>query len=96
MVFIFYIIPHLIGSILSLQNLQTLSPVNDLVWNEVIVQMIPNVKKLGLVYTMKQEYYHFHYLKYLDQLQELELIGYEGISWVGQNPTFPRALKNWS
>lgn len=75
-----------------LHNLQTLSPVTDLVWSDVIVQMIPNVKKMGLVYTMKQEY-GFRYLQYLGQLQELQLVGYEGLSWAGQNLTFPRSLK---
>ncbi|KAH6812843.1 hypothetical protein C2S51_021861, partial [Perilla frutescens var. frutescens] len=88
-----YMLPHPPdGSNLPLQNLQTLSPIENLVWNEKLLQMIPNVKKLRLVYTINQEY-HLHYLKYLHQLEKLEVLGYEGFSWRGKNPSFPWTLK---
>ncbi|KAH6767849.1 hypothetical protein C2S52_018832 [Perilla frutescens var. hirtella] len=88
-----YMLPHpLDGPNLPLENLQTLLNVENLVWNEKILQMIPNVKRLGLVYTSNEEY-HLHHLKHLHQLEKLEVNGCWGFSWLGKNPTFPSTLK---
>ncbi|KAH6829423.1 hypothetical protein C2S53_018441 [Perilla frutescens var. hirtella] len=91
-----YILPHPPdGSNLPLENLQTLSPVQNLVWNEKILQMIPNVKRLRLVYTLNQEC-HLHHLNYLHQLENLGVTGCHIFSWKGKNPIFPRTLKKLS
>lgn len=95
-----YMLPHPPaeeeGSDIGLQNLQTLWLVENLVWNEKILQMIPNVKRLGLVYTNINQEYHLHLLKYLDQLEKLEVNGCLDFSWRGQNPTFPMTLRKLS
>ncbi|KAH6782964.1 hypothetical protein C2S52_007923 [Perilla frutescens var. hirtella] len=72
------------GSNLPLEKLQTLSPLENLVWNEKMVQMIPNVKKLGLVYSFNKEY-NLHHLNYLHQLEKLQVTGYNYFSWRSQN-----------
>lgn len=89
-----YILPHPPhdGSELPLKNLQTLLRLQNLVWNEKMVQMIPNVKKLGLVYTIHQAY-HLHHLEDLLQLEKLQVTGYRHFAWRWQDCTFPRTLK---
>ncbi|XP_057798992.1 putative late blight resistance protein homolog R1B-8 [Salvia miltiorrhiza] len=88
-----YMLPHpLEGLNLPLENLQTLLLVENLVWNEKILQLIPNVKRLGLTYSSNQDH-HLHHLKDLHQLERLKMIGYRDFSWRGQSPTFPCALK---
>ncbi|KAH6761344.1 hypothetical protein C2S51_018293 [Perilla frutescens var. frutescens] len=72
------------GSNLPLEKLQTLSPIKNLVWSERMLQLIPNVKKLGLVYSSNEEY-HLHYLNYLHQLEKLQVTGYTNFSWRSQN-----------
>ncbi|KAL1552057.1 hypothetical protein AAHA92_12903 [Salvia divinorum] len=94
---IFYnpcILPHPPnGSNIPLENIQTLTYIKDLVWTEKILQMIPNVKRLGLVYQMDQRC-HLHLLKHVLQLQKLELYGLCGFPWMGYNLfTLPRTLK---
>ncbi|KAH6761296.1 hypothetical protein C2S51_018245, partial [Perilla frutescens var. frutescens] len=69
---------------IPLEKLQTLSPLENLVWSERMVQMIPNVKKLGLVYSSYEEY-HLHHLRCLHQLEKLQITGYKDFSWRGQN-----------
>ncbi|XP_057799002.1 putative late blight resistance protein homolog R1B-16 [Salvia miltiorrhiza] len=84
-----YMLPHPPdGSNLPLVNLQSLSYIIDLVWTEQILEMIPNVKKLGLVYRSNKGY-HFHLLKHLNQLEKLELFGRVEHNLI----TFPRTLK---
>ncbi|KAG6409373.1 hypothetical protein SASPL_127412 [Salvia splendens] len=75
-----------------LENLHTLSYIKNLVWNENILKMIPNVKRLGLVYMTSTES-HLNLLKHLDQLEKLKVHGYRGFSWQRQNPNFPSTLK---
>ncbi|XP_057798990.1 putative late blight resistance protein homolog R1B-8 isoform X2 [Salvia miltiorrhiza] len=88
-----YMLPHpLEGFYLPLENLQTLLLVKNLVWNEKILQLIPNVKRLGLTYSSNEDH-HLHHLKDLHQLEQLKMIGYRDFSWRGQSPTFPCALK---
>ena len=88
-----YTLPHPPnGSNPPLENLHTLSYIKNLVWNENILQMIPNVKRLGLVYATSTES-HLNLLKNLDQLEKLKLHGYRGFSWQRQNPNFPSTLK---
>ncbi|XP_057799000.1 putative late blight resistance protein homolog R1B-14 [Salvia miltiorrhiza] len=89
-----YMLPHPPdGSNLPLVNLQSLSYIIDLVWTEEILQMIPNVKRLGLAYKSNKGY-HLHLLKHLHQLEKLELYGFYGFPWVEHNLiTFPRTLK---
>ncbi|XP_047965778.1 putative late blight resistance protein homolog R1B-14 [Salvia hispanica] len=78
---------------LPLENLQTLPYIKDLVWTEKILQMIPNVISLGLVYQMEKRY-HLHLLKHLHQLEKLKLYGLYSFSWMEHiTVTFPRILK---
>ncbi|KAL1532784.1 putative late blight resistance protein R1A-10 [Salvia divinorum] len=69
-------------------------PIVDLVWNEKILQLIPNVKRLGLTYTTTQtQSFDLHRLQDLHQLEKLEVIGYGGFLWRRENPSFPCTLK---
>ncbi|KAH6761341.1 hypothetical protein C2S51_018290 [Perilla frutescens var. frutescens] len=91
-----YMLPPLPdGSNLPLETLQTLSPLENLVWSERMVQMIPNVKKLGLVFSNNEEY-HLHHLNYLHQLEKLQVAGYNDFSWRRQNCAFSTTLKKLS
>ncbi|XP_042036870.1 putative late blight resistance protein homolog R1A-10 [Salvia splendens] len=94
---LFFHSPHLLpnpfqGLNLLLENLQTLLLVADLVWNEEVLQLIPNVKILGLTYTTTQSF-DLHHLRELRRLEKLEVIGYGGFLWRRENPSFPRTLK---
>ncbi|XP_042039765.1 putative late blight resistance protein homolog R1B-17 isoform X2 [Salvia splendens] len=82
------------GSNLPLENIQTLAYIKDVVWTEKILQMIPNVKRLGLVYEIYKRC-DLHLLKHLHHLQKLELFGPRSCFWVGQYNllTIPRTLK---
>ncbi|KAL1562101.1 hypothetical protein AAHA92_04717 [Salvia divinorum] len=73
-------------------NLQTLSLVTNLVWTDKLVQMIPNVKTLGLVYTALQDP-NLGHLENLLQLEKLQvsMIGDSCRKW--QNPILPTTLK---
>ncbi|KAG6399673.1 hypothetical protein SASPL_141154 [Salvia splendens] len=84
--------PNFLVSNLPLENLQTLFPLEDLVWYEKLLQIIPIVKKLGLVYFTDQDY-RLHHLKFLHQLEKLHIYGHSGFSWRRQNPCFPHKLK---
>ncbi|KAH6769440.1 hypothetical protein C2S51_014776 [Perilla frutescens var. frutescens] len=58
-----------------LENLQTLCLVKNLVCSERIMEMIPNVEKLGICCSEKKfgEGYHLENLKHLQQLEKLKL-----------------------
>ncbi|XP_047971395.1 putative late blight resistance protein homolog R1B-16 [Salvia hispanica] len=58
------------GSNPPLENLQTLSYILNLVWNENVLLMIPNVKRLGLVYDIDVEF-NLDLLRRLDKLEKL-------------------------
>lgn len=78
-----YMLPHAppYASDPPLKNLETLLSVKNVVWNEELVKMIPNVKKLGLVYTREKEYTLDH-LKDLHQLEKLQVTGCQSFSWL--------------
>ncbi|KAI3459048.1 hypothetical protein Pfo_015711 [Paulownia fortunei] len=85
------------GSTSALENLQTLSAVTNLICSERILNMIPNLKKLGIIYSGNEndEDYHLNNLVYLHQLEKLKLSMYAGyhfrLSYI--NLAFPRRLK---
>ncbi|KAG6389214.1 hypothetical protein SASPL_150676 [Salvia splendens] len=88
--------PPFQGLNFPLENLQTLLLVADLVWNEKILQLIPNVKRLGLTYTgiaTQTQSFDLHRLGELHQLEKLEVIGYGSFLWARENPSFPSTLK---
>ncbi|XP_047968750.1 putative late blight resistance protein homolog R1A-10 [Salvia hispanica] len=89
-----HMLPHpLQGLNLPLENLQTLLLVSDLVLDEKILQLIPNVKRLGLTYITPQSQSFELHLQDLHQLEKLEVIGYGGSLWRSKSPSFPCTLK---
>lgn len=80
------------GSNLPLQNLQTFFYVYNLVWNLEMVDMIPNVERLGLICAINQEY-NFHHLEHMLRLEKLQVNGFLDFSWRGQSPSLPRTLR---
>ncbi|KAI3459100.1 hypothetical protein Pfo_015763 [Paulownia fortunei] len=94
--FYFDYLPNPEGATFALENLQTLSAATNFLCNERILKMIPNLKKLGIIY-FGVEYgkdYHLHNLVCLHQLEKLKLKIY-GSSHFPQklNAAFPRTLK---
>ncbi|KAH6826271.1 hypothetical protein C2S53_012232 [Perilla frutescens var. hirtella] len=82
------------GSNLPLEKLQTLSTLENLVWSERMVQMIPNVKKLGLLY-LSNENYHLLHLNCLHQLEKLQIKSFY-LFWQNHNCAFSTTLQKLS
>ncbi|XP_057785056.1 putative late blight resistance protein homolog R1B-8 isoform X2 [Salvia miltiorrhiza] len=82
--FSFQPLPNPEGENNPLENLQELSLATDLVCSKRMVEMIPNIKKLGICYSMEKfdadAGYHFNNLKYLCRLEKLKLEMRRGIS----------------
>ncbi|KAL8557574.1 hypothetical protein ACS0TY_004863 [Phlomoides rotata] len=79
---------------LPLENLQTLLFVRSFGCSKRIVQMLPNLKKLGLVYFEHMVHHLLHNLEDLHQLEKLKIIAQGLFSWEGRtNPVFPSSLK---
>ncbi|KAL1546820.1 hypothetical protein AAHA92_23368 [Salvia divinorum] len=82
------------GATLSLDNLQTLSMATDFVCSERMVDMIPNITKLGICYSEDKlgVCYHLDNLKHLLKLEKLKLDIHN--SFVPcLSPVFPLSLK---
>ncbi|XP_012834474.1 PREDICTED: putative late blight resistance protein homolog R1B-16, partial [Erythranthe guttata] len=85
----------------ALENLHTLSAVTNLLCTKSIVQMIPNVKKLGIIYYEEEcdpQDYHLENLVLFHQLEKLKII--VSTRWTKVNPIFPLTiekltLKGW-
>ncbi|KAI3459098.1 hypothetical protein Pfo_015761 [Paulownia fortunei] len=91
-------LPNPEGATFALENLQTLSVATSFLCTKRILKMIPNLKKLGIIYFGDEydQYYHLDGLVYLHQLEKLKLNLkiYEGCpSRRKLNPAFPRTLK---
>lgn len=54
-------------------GIRVLSVVVNLVCTESILKMIPNLKKLGIDYSMYKEDYHLENLVHLQQLRKIEV-----------------------
>ncbi|KAL8544415.1 hypothetical protein ACS0TY_004821 [Phlomoides rotata] len=79
---------------LPLENLQTLMFVRSFGCSKRIVQMLPNLKKLGLVYFEHMVHHLLHNLEDVHQLEKLKIIAQGLFSWEGRiNPVFPSSLK---
>ncbi|KAL8557566.1 hypothetical protein ACS0TY_004857 [Phlomoides rotata] len=78
---------------LPLENLQTLLFVRSFGCSKRIVQMLPNLKKLGLVYFEHMVHHLLHNLEDLHQLQKLSISAKGLFFWEGRNPVFPSSLK---
>ncbi|KAL9162111.1 hypothetical protein ABFS82_07G067800 [Erythranthe guttata] len=82
----------------GLENLQTLWEVTNLICTENILEMIPNVKELGICYTIdnREKEYELDNLVRLKQLERFKLtLSYPLDVWKGKNITlaFPKTLK---
>ncbi|KAL8557590.1 hypothetical protein ACS0TY_004875 [Phlomoides rotata] len=79
---------------LPLENLQTLLFVRSFGCSKRIVQMLPNLKKMGLVYFEHMVHHLLHNLEDLHQLEKLKIIAQGLFCWEGRiNPVFPSSLK---
>lgn len=93
----FHRLPYPDGATPPLENLQTLSVATDFVCRERMLDMIPNVKKLGICY-YEDEYggedYHLENLKRLDRLEKLKMVVRRGFPFKPcLSPVFPELLK---
>ncbi|XP_057802574.1 putative late blight resistance protein homolog R1B-16 [Salvia miltiorrhiza] len=92
----FHPLPRLDGETPPLENLHTLSLVTNFVCSERMVEMIPNVKKLGICYIEGKldDEYHLENLQRLDKLEKLKMEICSDFSLrPSLNPVFPEALK---
>ncbi|KAL8557553.1 hypothetical protein ACS0TY_004845 [Phlomoides rotata] len=92
----YYMLPDPADEQTPLQNLQTLSLIANFACSERVLQMIPNLIKLGIIYFRNEEHQDLHNLVNLHQLEKLKITASGSFSWVGRNPVFPRSLKKLS
>ncbi|XP_057802166.1 putative late blight resistance protein homolog R1B-17 [Salvia miltiorrhiza] len=79
------------GATLSLQNLQTLGKLSDVVFLSSLLDMIPNIKKLSLSYDVHVRDLLFHNLVHLENLK-LELTDLREYAYV-HNLSLPSSLR---
>ncbi|KAL8557557.1 hypothetical protein ACS0TY_004849 [Phlomoides rotata] len=85
------------GSALPLENLQTLSGIENFVCSERILKMIPNLKRLGIRYSVTEENYGLlHNLSSLHQLEKLKIISRLSYPLQEEYIAFPKTLKELS
>ncbi|XP_057799007.1 putative late blight resistance protein homolog R1A-10 [Salvia miltiorrhiza] len=75
-----------------LENLQTLSGVSSLVCSRRVMKLLPNLKKLGIIYSRNEDY-NVYNLIHLHQLEKLKITRCRDSSWLRKNPIFPLSLK---
>ncbi|KAL8557601.1 hypothetical protein ACS0TY_004886 [Phlomoides rotata] len=75
---------------LPLENLHTLTGISDFVCTKRILEMMPNLKKLGFSTTCVQS---FPNLPNLHQLEKLKITVSVSLSWQGPHLAFPTTLK---
>ncbi|KAL8557564.1 hypothetical protein ACS0TY_004855 [Phlomoides rotata] len=83
-------------SSLPLVNLQTLSVIASPVGSRRILEMIPNLKELGIICHRNEEHHDLHNLVNLHQLEKLRITAFGSFSWQGRYPSFPTTLKKLS
>ncbi|KAH6769503.1 hypothetical protein C2S51_014839 [Perilla frutescens var. frutescens] len=89
----FHPLPHPEAAALPLKNLQTLSMATNFVCSERMVGMIPNVKKLGLCYSIDEDY-HLENLECLGHLEKLKLEVRSDVPFgPSPSPVFPKSLR---
>ncbi|KAL8544397.1 hypothetical protein ACS0TY_004803 [Phlomoides rotata] len=85
------------GSALPLENLQTLSGIENFVCSERIPKMIPNLKKLGILYNVTEQNHGLrHNLSRLHQLEKLKITFEFCYPFREQYLAFPKTLKELS
>ncbi|KAL1557074.1 putative late blight resistance protein R1A-10 [Salvia divinorum] len=94
------VFPNEQGAVIALENLQTLYKAVNFVCSEKIVEKIPNLKKLGILYKVDDEktYEKDYGLHNLASLQTLEDLKIEICNFPKEQPrlgpVFPKTLKN--
>ncbi|KAL8544403.1 hypothetical protein ACS0TY_004809 [Phlomoides rotata] len=74
---------------LALEDLHTLTGISNFVCTEWILEMMPNLKKLGF----STRAHSFHNLANLHQLEKLKIRASGSFSWQGPDLAFPTTLK---
>ncbi|KAL8557536.1 hypothetical protein ACS0TY_004830 [Phlomoides rotata] len=81
---------------LPLENLQTLSGIASFLCSKRILELIPNLKKLGIIYSTNEEHHDLHSLVNLHQLEKLKITASDSdhrFSLHGLYLAFPLTLK---
>lgn len=92
--FSFLPLPHPEEAALPLENLQTFSLATDFICSERMMEMIPNIRKLGIRYSEEKfgEGFHLGNLACLIQIEKLKLESHRSF-WPSMNLVFPLSLK---